>query len=181
MDRDSQAGSSAVPPVDPNMEVDEVSLDPTVGVGQSLPTTIVLDSSILQDTATSGRGTSDYTWLPVLTPTGQGSVHSQPSGHSRGAVPAGTSAAQGASSFVSREEAQSLAQSVEQQSEATSRELASVREELSRLRSEAGQALQTTSQQREADVHQVQNRVDATVAQFEAMGVETSARAHHAQ
>ena len=198
MDRDSQAGSSAVPPVDPNMEVDEVSLTPTVPVAQSIPSTIVLDPSILQDTATSAHpSASSTTWLPLLsaagpsptveagyrydTGTGAASVHSQPSVHSGGADPAGTSAAQGAVSFVSREEAQSLAQSVEQQSEATSRELASVREELSRLRSEAGQALHSTSQQREVDAHQVQSRVDATVAQFEAMGAETSARAQHAQ
>ena len=172
MDRDSQAGSSAVPPVDPNMEVDEVSLDPTVPVGQSVPTTIVLDSSILQDTATSAHvSASDYTWLPVLSMTGvvpskevgyrvtgdsgQGSIHSQPPGHSGGVVPAGTSTAHGVSSFVSREEAQSLAQLVEQQSEATSKELASVCEDISRLRSEARHALQSTSQQCEADVHQV--------------------------
>ena len=66
-------------------------------------------------------------------------------------------------------------------SKATSRELANVREELSRLRSEAGHAIHSTSQQQEADRHQVQSRVDATVAQFEAIGAETSARAHHAQ
>ena len=198
MDRDSQAGSSAVPPVDPNMEVDEVSLAPTVPVAQSIPSTIVLDSSILQDTATSAHASaSDATWLPMLSISGQlptgslaasyrsdtrpASVHSHPSVHSGGVDPAGTSAAHDTASFVSREEAQSLAQSVEQQSEATSRELASVREEISRLRSEAGQAIQSTTQQHEAEAHQAQNRVDATVAQFEAMGAETSARAQHAQ
>ena len=49
MDRESQAASSTVPVVDPSMDVDEESLAPTlpVGQGQSVPSTIVLDSSIL--------------------------------------------------------------------------------------------------------------------------------------
>ena len=123
MDRDSHAGSSAVPPVDPSMEVDEVSLTPTVPVAQSIPSTIVLDSSILQDTATSARPSeSAATWLPLLSVAGPRpsveagyrldlgpeSVHSQPLVHSGGADPAGTSAAHGAASFMSREEGQSL-------------------------------------------------------------------------
>ena len=114
---------------------------------------------------------------------GPASVHSHASTRSGSVDRAGASAAPAAAaeSFVSRQEAQSLALSVEQQSEATSRELASVRDEISRLCTEAAQTIQSTSQHHQAAAQEVQTRVDETVRQFEAMGAETSARAQHAQ
>ena len=189
----------ALPVLSAVRDMDEESLAPTlpVGQGQSIPSTIVLDSSILQDTATSAHASAG-TRLPQVPLPGLGqpgsvsvgsivggaaSVHSHASTRSGSADRAGASAAPAAAaeSFVSRQEAQSLAHSVEQQSEATSRELASVRDEISRLRTEAAQTIQSTSQHHQAAAQQVQTRVDETVRQFEAMGAETSARAEHAQ
>ena len=194
MDRHNDAASSTVPLVDPSMEVDDVSLAPTVPVApqQSIPSTIVLDPSI-QDTAASGRGTaSERMWLPLQTASqatgfqqsvgipGASATHSHPSVHSGdGGHPELSTAAAG--SFVSWQEAQSIAQSLGHQSEATSRELANVRAELATLQTGAGQAIQAIAEQRQAESLQVQTRVDATVAQFEAMGAETSARAQQAQ
>ena len=195
MDRHSEAASSTVPLVDPSMEVDDVSLAPTVPVApqQSIPSTLVLDPSI-QDTAASGRGiASEGTWLPLQTASqatgfqqsvgipGASAIHSHPSVHSGDGGRPEPSAAAAAGSFVSRQEAHSMAQSLGQQSEATSRDLANFRAELAMLQTGTGQAIQAIAMQRQAESLQVQTRVDATVAQFEAMGAETSARAQQAQ
>jgi len=147
----SQADSSTVPSGDPTMEVDEEVSLAPPRSEHSIPSTIVLDPSIARDTATSAVSSSDATWIPMRTLSTQGGT------------------------------AGSLMQSSTQQSDATSRELAEVREELSRLRTVADQAILSTSQQQQAASHHVQNRVDATVAHFETMGAETSARAQHAQ
>ena len=181
MDQHSDAASSTVPVGDPRMDIDEVSL------GHSIPATIVVDSSLLDSAASGLATTSDGTWLPMpslgtmhLAST---SVHSQSHAlvHSGRSDQPGTPAATPAGSFVSRQEAESFAQSLDHQTEATSREIASIRDELDRLRADAGRAIQSTSQQRQAESADLQTRVDATVAQFEAMGAETSARAQQAQ
>ena len=208
MSHSSQRASSTVPVHDPSL-TDEHMEDtrggaahfPAGQAGQnsgeqaaqsSIPSTIVLDSSIGQTVPVDPSQIPSGSRIPVgdmqsssshrFTPSVIDALEERSQAGSFSGFPQVEIQRQGSQSeFVSRREALTMAQTLDQQSSATSRELASVRDQIAQLHSQAAMSAQVTASRQDAVATQVGNTVAQSIAQFEQIGAQTVARANQAQ
>ena len=159
----------------------------------SVPTTIVVDSSIAQTVPVDPSQIPSMSRVPLGDTPASSSHRFTPSvidaleersqaGSFVGFPPPTEVQGPGSQSeFVSRREALSVAQSMEEQSAATSRELATVREQIAHLHSQASLGVQNVASRQDQMAAQMGQRVAQSVAQFEQIGAQTEARATQAQ
>ena len=157
-----------------------------------MPSTIVLDSSIAQTVQVDPSQVPSMSRLPLGEARSSSSHRFTPSvidaleersqaGSFAGFPPTEVQGPGIQSEFVSRREALSVAQSLDQQSAATSRELATVREQIAQLHSQASLGVQNVASRQDQIAAQMGQRVAQSVAQFEQIGAQTEARATQAQ
>ena len=213
MSRSSQHASSTVPGQDPSLtdaqmteSGGDVAQFPGAVVGHfhpgdaaqsSVPSTIVLDSSLAQTEQGGQSWDPSITRVPELEAQSSSSHRFTPSvldaleersqaAGSFGGFPEPERgmvlrARSPTADFVSRREALSMARSFDQHTAAASQELQHVRGQIEQLHSQAAMGIQATTSRQDALAAHVESRVAQSVAQFEQMGVQTAARADQAQ
>ena len=158
----------------------------------SVPSTIILDSSIAQTVQVDPSQIPSMSRLPLGEAHSSSSHRFTPSvidaleersqaGSFAGFPPTEVQGSGIQSEFVSRREALTVAQSLDQQSAATSRELATVRDQIAQLHSQASLGVQNVANRQDQIAAQMGHRVAQSVAQFEQIGAQTEARATQAQ